>query len=57
MHRPDEVDVVHGRSDDEGARVPVGGYARGQVDEVHQPPAQQISQNVGVVGQDDLCHL
>jgi len=42
MHRPDEVDVVHGRSDDEGARVPVGGYARGQVDEVHQPPAQQI---------------
>ena len=57
MHRLDEVDVVHGRGDHVGARVPVGGHGAGQIDEVHQPAAQQIAQGVGVVGQNDLSHL
>ena len=30
MHRLDEVDVIHGRGDDVGARVPVGGHGAGQ---------------------------
>ena len=57
MHRADEVDVVHRRGDNVGARVPVGGHGAGQIDEVHQPPAQQVAQHVGVVGQNHLGHL
>src|ERR1035437_8576861 len=56
-YRPDEVDVVHGGGDDVGARVPVGGHGGGQIDEVHQPPAQQVAQDIGVVRQDQLGHL
>ena len=57
VDRLDEVDVIHGRGDDVGARVPIGGHGAGQVDEVHQASAEQIAERVGVVGQDDLSHL
>ena len=57
MHRLDEVDVVHGRGHDKGARVTVSRHGPGQVDKVHQPPAQQVAQRVRVVGQNDLGHL
>ncbi len=57
MHRLDEVDVIHGRGDDVGARVPIGGDGAGEVDEVHQAAAEQIAKRVGVVGEDDFSHL
>jgi hypothetical protein len=57
MYRLDEVDVIHGRGHNVGARVPVGGHGAGHIDEVHQPSAQQIAQRVGVVGQDEFSHL
>ena len=57
MHRADEVDVVHGGSDDVGVRVPIGGHGAGEIDKVHQATAQQVAQCVGVVGQDELSHL
>ena len=57
VHRLDEVDVVHGRGDDVGARVAIGGHGAGEIDKVHQAAAEQIAQSIGVVGQDNLGHL
>src|SRR6202034_1747628 len=42
MDGADEVDVVHGRSDDVGARVAVGSHGSGQVNEVHEAAAEQV---------------
>jgi hypothetical protein len=53
----DEVDVVHGGGDDMGARMTVSGHGAGEIDKVHETTAEKIAQGVGVVGQDDLCHL
>ena len=57
VHGLDEVDVIHGRGDDVGARVAIGGDGAGEVDEVHEAAAEQIAEGVGVVGEDDLSHL
>ena len=53
----DEVDVVHRGSDDVGAGVAIGGHRSHEVDEMHEPAAEQIAEGVGVVGQDQLGHL
>src|SRR5581483_5323125 len=61
-----QVTYVHGREKikvlDAGgyhitARVPMASQGAGEIDEVHQPSAEQIAQRVGVVGQNDLYHL
>ncbi len=57
MDRLDEVDVIHGRGNDVGARVAIGGDGPSEVDEVHEAAAEEIAQGVGVVGEDDLSHL
>ena len=53
----DEVDVIHGRGDNVGARVAIGGDGAGEIDEVHESAAQQVAKRVGVVGEDDLSHF
>jgi hypothetical protein len=35
----------------------VGGDGADDVDEVHEPSAEQVSEGVGVVGENDLGHL
>ena len=40
-----------------GAAVAVGHDRRGQVDPVHDHPAQYVAHRIGVVGQDELHHL
>ncbi len=57
VHGLDEVDVVHGRGDDVGARVAIGSDGAGQVDEVHEATAEEIAEGIGVVGEDNLSHL
>jgi hypothetical protein len=52
-----EVDVVHGGGNDVGAGVAIGGHGAGEIDEVHEPPAEEIAKGVGVVGKDDLGHF
>jgi hypothetical protein len=53
----DEVDVIHGRGDDVGARVAVGRDGAGDIDEMHETAAEQVAESVGVIGKDDLSHL
>ena len=53
----DEVDVIHGRGDDVGARVAIGGNRAREVDEVHETAAEQVTEGVGVVGKNDFSHL
>ena len=57
MHRRDKIDVVHRSRDHMRPSVPVGRHRAHQIDIVHEPPAQQIAQRVGVVGQDQFRHL
>ena len=38
-------------------RVPVRRDCSGDVDEVHQPSAQKVSQWIGIVRQNHFCHL
>jgi hypothetical protein len=57
MNRRDEVDVIHGSSDDMGAGVTIGRYGAHQVNVVHEPPAEQITQRIGVIRQDQFRHL
>jgi hypothetical protein len=39
------------------ARVAVRRECAGDIDEVHQAAAQQVPERIGVIGQNDLCHL
>ena len=57
MYRADKVDVVHRGGHHVGTRMAIGGHRARHVDKVQQPPAQQVAQNVGVVGQHKLRHL
>ena len=52
-----EIDMVHGRGDDVGARVAIGGYGAGDVDEMHEAATEQVAEGVGVIRKDDFGHL
>jgi hypothetical protein len=53
----DEVDVIHGGGDDVGARVSIGSDGAGEINEVHEAPAEEIAEGIGVVGEDNLGHF
>ena len=57
MHRGEEVNVVHGRSNHIAARVPVRGQGPGYVDEVHESSAEEIAERIGVIGKYDFRHF
>ena len=54
LDRSDKVKVIHGRGDGEGARVAAGGHGADEINELHQAPAEEIAQSVGIAGEDDL---
>jgi hypothetical protein len=51
----DEVEVIHGGGDDEGARVAAGGHGTDEIHELHQAAAEEVTEGVGVRGEDDLA--
>jgi len=53
----DEVEVIHGGGDDEGARVPAGGHGADEIHELHEAPAEEVTEGVGVGREDDLAAL
>ena len=57
LDRMEELQAVHGRRDEQRPGVPVRGYRAGDVDEVHDRAAEDETQRVGIVRQDDLHHL
>ena len=57
LDRVEELQAVDGGGDEQAARVAVTGDGAGDVDEVHDRPAEDVAQRVGVVRQDDLHHL
>jgi hypothetical protein len=53
----DEVEVVHGGGDGEGAGVAAGGHGTDEVDELHEAAAEKIAERVAVGGEDNLAAL
>ena len=57
FYRSDEIEMVHGSSDDGGAGVTAGGHGSGEIDELHEAAAEEVAEGVGVAGEDDLGAL
>ena len=55
--RMQKLQTVHGRSDEQAARVPVARNRAGDVDEVHHRAAENVPERVRIVRQDDLHHF
>jgi hypothetical protein len=53
----EELQPVHGCGHEQAAGVAVAGDGGGDVDEVHDGAAEDESERVGVVRQDDLHHF
>ena len=53
----DEIEVIHGGGDDEGARVAAGGHGADKIHELHQATAEQITEGVAVGREDDFAAL
>jgi len=53
----DEVEVVHGGGDDEGARVAAGGHGAYQIHELHEAAAEKGAEGVGIGREDDFAAL
>ncbi len=51
----DEIEVIHGGGDDEGARVAAGGHGADEIHELHEPATEEVAEGVGVGGKDDLA--
>ena len=57
MHRLPEINVINRRRHHMAVRVPVRRQRASYIDQVHQPSAQQVTQRVGIVWQDNFRHL
>ena len=53
----DEVEVIHGGGDGEGASVAAGGHSADEIDELHEASPEEVAEGVGVGGEDDLAAL
>ena len=53
----DEVEVVHGCRDDDGAGVAPCGDSSNEVDELHQATAKEVAEGIGVGREYDLAAL
>ena len=51
----DEIEVIHGGSDDKGARVAAGGHGADEIHELHEPASEEVAEGVAVGGEDDLA--
>ena len=57
LDRVQELQPVDRRRDEQAASMAMAGDGAGDVDEVHHRAAEDVSERVGVVREDDLHHL
>ena len=57
MHRDFEIKMIDGSGHHVIARMTVRGHGGGKINPVHQAPAQQSAQHVGIVGQNNFGHF
>jgi len=54
-NRGDEVEVIHGGRDDEGAGVATGSHGADEIHKLHQPPTEEVAEGVAVGGKDNFA--
>jgi hypothetical protein len=52
-----KINVINGGCDHMAARMPVRGKRAGNIDEVHEASTEQVAELVGVIGQNNFCHV